>query len=50
MARSTTERLSERPSNGSLLYVMETDFELVPAASRAVLATAQQVLLVSGGE
>jgi len=50
MARSTTERLAEKTSERQFLYELETDFELAPAASRAVLATAQQVLLVSGGE
>jgi hypothetical protein len=50
MARSTTERLAEKTVERQFLYEMETDFELAPAASRAVLATAQQVLLVSGGE
>lgn len=50
MARSTTERLSEKTVERQFLYELETDFELAPAASRAVLATAQQVLLVSGGE
>ncbi|HET7738032.1 MAG TPA: DUF1670 domain-containing protein [Tepidiformaceae bacterium] len=50
MARSTTDRLAEKTVERQFLYEMETDFELAPAASRAVLATAQQVLLVSGGE
>lgn len=50
MARSTTERLGEKTVERQFLYEMEMDFELAPAASRAVLATAQQVLLVSGGE
>ena len=50
MARSTTERLAEKTVERQFLYEMEMDFELAPAASRAVLATAQQVLLVSGGE
>lgn len=50
MARSTTERLAEKTVERQFLYELETDFELAPAASRAVLATAQQVLLVSGGE
>lgn len=50
MARSTTERLAEKTIEWQFLYEMETDFELAPAASRAMLATAQQVLLVSGGE
>jgi len=50
MARSTTERLAEKTVERQFLYELETDFELAPAASRAILATAQQVLLVSGGE
>jgi hypothetical protein len=50
MARSTTDRLAEKTVERQFLYEMEMDFELAPAASRAVLATAQQVLLVSGGE
>ena len=50
MARSATDRLGEKTVERQFLYEMETDFELAPAASRAVLATAQQVLLVSGGE
>ncbi|MGH2667731.1 MAG: DUF1670 domain-containing protein [bacterium] len=50
MARSTTERLAEKTVERQFLYELETDFELAPAASRAVLATAQQVLLASGGE
>src|SRR5438094_5304815 len=50
MARSTTERLAEKTSERQFLYELETDFELAPAASRAVLATAQQVLLTAGDE
>lgn len=50
MARSTTERLAEKTAERQFLHEMETDFELAPAASRAVLATAQQVLLALGGE
>ena len=50
MARSTTERLAEKTAERQFLHEVETDFELAPAASRAVLATAQQVLLASGGE
>lgn len=50
MARSTTERLAEKTVERQFLYEMEMDFELAPAASHAVLATAQQVLLISGGE
>lgn len=50
MTRSTTERLAEKTAERQFLYELETDFELAPAATRAVLATAQQVLLASGGE
>jgi hypothetical protein len=50
MARGTTDRLAEKTVERQFLYEMEMDFELAPAASRAVLATAQQVLLCSGGE
>jgi hypothetical protein len=50
MTRSTTERLAEKTAERQFLYELETDFELAPAASRAVLATAQQVLLASAGE
>jgi hypothetical protein len=50
MARSTTERLREKTVERQFLYELEKDFELAPAASRAVLATAQQVLFASGGE
>lgn len=47
MVRSDVERLAEKTSERQFLYEMETDFELAPAASRAVLETAQQVLLPS---
>lgn len=50
MARSTTERLAEKTAERQFLYELEKDFELAPAASRALLATAQQVLFASGGE
>ncbi len=50
MTRSGTDRLAEKTAERQFLYELETDFELAPAASRAVLATAQQVLLASGGE
>lgn len=45
MARTTTERLAEKTAERQFLYELEHDFELAPAASRAVLSTAQQVLL-----
>jgi hypothetical protein len=49
MARRGEERLAEKTAERQFLYEMETDFELAPAASRAVLETAQQVLLSSWG-
>src|SRR5688572_6621106 len=45
MARTTIERLAEKTAERQFLYELERDFELAPAASRAVLVTAQQVLL-----
>ena len=39
MARSTTERLAEKTVERQFLYEMETDLELAPAASRAMLAS-----------
>lgn len=47
MVRREVERLAEKTAERQFLYEMETDFELAPAASRAVLETAQQVLLPS---
>src|SRR5512140_2533131 len=47
MVRSEIERLAEKTAERQFLYEMETDFELAPAASRAVLETAQQVFLPS---
>ena len=47
MARSREERLAEKTAEKQFLHEMEVDFELAPAASRAVLETAQQVLLSS---
>jgi hypothetical protein len=47
MTRRDVERLAEKTAERQFLYEMETDFELAPAASRAVLETAQQVLLPS---
>jgi hypothetical protein len=41
MARTTIERLAEKTAERQFLYELERDFELAPAASRAVLATAQ---------
>jgi hypothetical protein len=45
MVRTDVERLAEKTAERQFLYEMETDFELAPAASRAVLETAQQVFL-----
>ena len=47
MVRREAERLAEKTAERQFLYEMETDFELAPAASRAVLETAQQVLLLA---
>jgi len=47
MVRREVERLAEKTAERQFLYEMEEDFELAPAASRAVLETAQQVLLPS---
>jgi hypothetical protein len=47
MARRQRERLAEKTVERQFLYELETDFELAPATSRAVLETAQQVLLLS---
>jgi hypothetical protein len=49
MVRREVERLAEKTSEKQFLHELETDFELAPAASRAVLETAQQVLLSSSG-
>ena len=40
----------EKTIEQQFLCELEMDFELAPVASRAVLATAQQVLLASAGE
>jgi hypothetical protein len=45
MVRSSTQRLSEKTAEKQLLHELESDFELAPAMSRAVLETVQQVLL-----
>jgi hypothetical protein len=47
MVHRDVERLAEKTAERQFLYEMETDFELAPAASRAVLETAQQVFLPS---
>jgi len=47
MARKQRARLAEKTVERQFVHELETDFELAPATSRAVLATAQQVLLTS---
>ena len=47
MAHTPTERLREKTVERQFLYELERDFELAPAMSRAVLATARQVLFPS---
>ena len=47
MERDAIQRLAE--IERQFLYELETDIELAPAAPRALLATAQQVLLRSNG-
>jgi hypothetical protein len=47
MTHTPTERLREKTVERQFLYELERDFELAPAMSRAVLATAQQVLFPS---
>jgi len=49
MVRSSPERLAEKTVERQFLYELETDFELAPATSRAVLETAQQVLVIGVG-
>jgi hypothetical protein len=44
------ERLAEKTVERQFLYELETDFELAPATSRAVLEAAQQVLLSGPGD
>lgn len=39
MALRLTERLTEKTEEGRFLHEMKADFELAPAASRAVLQT-----------
>jgi hypothetical protein len=45
MARTHGQRLAEETSQRQFLHELETDFELAPATSRAVMETAQQVLV-----
>lgn len=45
MSAEATHRLAEKTIEHQFLYELEKDFELAPATSRAVLATAQQVLV-----
>ena len=40
MPRTQEERLAEKTVERQFLYELETDFELAPATSRAVLGTA----------
>lgn len=47
MPRTQEERLAEKTVERQFLFELETDFELAPATSRAVLEMAQQVLLLS---
>jgi hypothetical protein len=47
MTGNGTERLAEKTVERQFLYEMERDFELAPATSRAVLETAQALLLSS---
>lgn len=47
MPRTQEERLAEKTVERQFLYELEKDFELAPATSRALLETAQQVLLLS---
>jgi hypothetical protein len=49
MAQTRETRLAEKTVERQFLGELERDFELAPATSRAVLATAQQVLLSSWG-
>ena len=52
MVRTQAERLAEKTVERQFLYELESDFELAPATSRALLSAAQQVLLsgVRAGE
>lgn len=50
MASSASVRLAEKTVERQFLYELESDFELAPATSRAVLETAQQVLFPFVGE
>jgi hypothetical protein len=47
MPRTQEEREAEKTVERQFLFEPEADFELAPATSRAVLATAQQVLMLS---
>lgn len=49
MVRTREQRLAEKTVERQFLHEMETDFELAPAMSRAVLEAAQQVLVPSSG-
>jgi hypothetical protein len=45
MVRTETDRLSEKTIERQFIHELESDFELAPATSRALLSAAQQVLL-----
>ena len=45
MVRGEVERLADKTAERQFVYGMKTDFELAPAASRAIQETARQVLL-----
>lgn len=47
MVQTREQRLAEKTAERQFLYEMQADFELAPATSRAVLESAQQVLLPS---
>jgi hypothetical protein len=50
MVRTKEERLAEKTVERQFLYELESDFEMAPATSRAVLDAAQQVLLPFVGD
>ncbi len=49
MVKTGDQRLAEKTAQRQFLYELETDFELAPATSRAVLETAEQVFLARFG-
>jgi len=50
MARTQRQRLSEKTVERQFLHELESDFELAPATTRALLEAAKQVLLPSMGD